>query len=111
MSNFASAVRIALAKKQNRVYVSKAGSGPAISDVDAIKNAMGSSRKAAAAKSAIDINAASDSMRAAVVAMPGKPTRMPTRAEIESVTQKNARGEESVLGVMRAQRLIREGKL
>jgi hypothetical protein len=38
-------------------------------------------------------------------------TRTPTRDEIEQVTQKNARGAESIVGVMRAQRLIRKGKL
>jgi hypothetical protein len=38
-------------------------------------------------------------------------TRPPTRDEIEATTQKNARGAESIVGVMRAQRLIREGKL
>lgn len=38
-------------------------------------------------------------------------TRMPSRDEIELCTQKNAAGEESIVGVMRAQRQIRAGKL
>ena len=38
-------------------------------------------------------------------------TRPPTRDEIEQVAQKNARGAESIVGVLRAQRLIDEGKL
>jgi hypothetical protein len=111
VSDYASALRVALAKAQRRVNVSKAGSGADISEVDAIKNAMGASCKTTVVKNAVDINAAGDSMRAAVAAMPGRPTRMPTRAEIELVTQKNARAEESVVGVIRAQRLIRQGKL
>jgi hypothetical protein len=38
-------------------------------------------------------------------------TRPPTRAEIEACSQRNASGENSIVGSMRASRLIREGKL
>jgi len=47
----------------------------------------------------------------AAKALTGARTRMPTRQEIEQVTQRNATGEESIIGVMRAQRLIRSGQL
>jgi hypothetical protein len=114
MAGGGNTLKKALEERMTRVRVHKAGVAQA-SEVDAIRGALQASRasrKAAAVKSsAIDINAAGDSIRAAVAAMPTQPTRMPTRAEIVSVTQPNARAEESVVGVMRAQRLIRQGKL
>jgi hypothetical protein len=48
---------------------------------------------------------------AASMPRPNAKTRMPSRAEIELCTQKNATGAESIVGVMRAQRLIASGKI